>query len=110
MWLREDRYATFYDTVEVIGEGSLGIVAKVERKSNKQLYAMKSIMFSRVNKWMETELLNEIDILRDLDHPNIVRPQEVTVAASLCNVAAHSRLCNVGIQRETANLLGYGPL
>jgi len=77
MWMREDKFEEFYNTVEVIGEGSLGMVARVVRKSNGEKYAMKSILFSRVNKWMQTELLNEIDILRSLDHPNIVRPQEV---------------------------------
>lgn len=88
MWVRNEKFEEYYNTVEVIGEGSLGIVAKVVRKSNSEKYAMKSIMFSRVNKWMQTELLNEIDILRALDHPNIVRPQEVTTFSifSLCSV------------------------
>jgi len=77
VWVRTDRFEDFYKVEQVIGEGSLGIVAKVNRLSSNETYAMKSIMFSRVKGWMETELLNEISILRSLDHPNIVRPQEV---------------------------------
>lgn len=40
-------------------------------------YALKSIQLQRVTPRFLEELQNEIDILRSLDHPNIVRAHEV---------------------------------
>jgi serine/threonine protein kinase len=41
-----------------------------------QLYAMKAIQLSRMSDEFVEELKNEIDILKSLDHPNIVKPIE----------------------------------
>lgn len=41
------------------------------------LYALKAIQLSRMSDEFISELKNEIDILKSLDHPNIVRPIEV---------------------------------
>lgn len=40
-------------------------------------YALKTIMISRISPDFIEELKNEIDILKSLDHPNIVRAFEV---------------------------------
>jgi serine/threonine protein kinase len=45
--------------------------------SNSKLYALKSIILSRVSNEFLEELKNEISILQDLDHPNIVKAFEV---------------------------------
>ncbi len=105
-----------YEVVQVLGEGSMGAVFKVQiRKSqvggsafrprkhkglmklfrflkhdkhsvqpqhvsehtDDFLYGMKRIMLDRISPAFIEELKNEIDILRNLDHPNIVRPHEV---------------------------------
>lgn len=106
-----------YEVIQVLGEGSMGAVFKVQiRKSHvggsafrprKQkglmklfrflvkhdkhseqptqvsehtddfIYGMKRIMLDRISPVFIEELKNEIDILRNLDHPNIVRPHEV---------------------------------
>mmetsp|Transcript_13686 Transcript_13686/g.19991 ORF Transcript_13686/g.19991 Transcript_13686/m.19991 type:complete len:523 (+) Transcript_13686:87-1655(+) len=69
-----------YDVVKVIGEGSMGTVSEVRRKqsTNKadSSYALKSIVLSRISKEFLDELRNEIDILKHLDHPNIVKAYE----------------------------------
>ena len=41
------------------------------------IYALKSIQLDRVSTLFLEELKNEIDILRSLDHPNIVKAYEV---------------------------------
>ena len=47
------------------------------RKGNRNLYAMKSIHLNRItDETFIQELKNEITILRQLDHPHIVRPIE----------------------------------
>lgn len=45
--------------------------------TNNKLYALKSIILSRVSADFLEELRNEIAILQDLDHPNIVKAYEV---------------------------------
>lgn len=45
--------------------------------SEKKLYALKSIIISRVSKQFLDELKNEISVLQSLDHPNIVKAYEV---------------------------------
>jgi serine/threonine protein kinase len=50
----------------------------VRRRSSKSaLYALKSIQLARMSDEFIAELKNEIDILKSLDHPNIVKPLEV---------------------------------
>lgn len=60
--------------------------------SQEHLYALKSIQLARVSPSFFKELENEIDILRRLDHPNIVRayevyssPQQIYLVLELCD-------------------------
>jgi len=49
----------------------------VIKSANSKLYALKSIILSRVSDDFIEELRNEISILASLDHPNIVKAYEV---------------------------------
>jgi serine/threonine protein kinase len=122
--LRESKDNVFdkYEILQVLGQGSMGYVAKVRVKSgrvagsatdpkkkkgggplglgiinvfrrNKEkdgmdnptaiqetsehVYAIKTILVERVSPLFIKELENEIDILRSMDHPNIVKAYEV---------------------------------
>jgi len=96
----------YYDIEQVLGEGSMGSVSLARKKAqavggsayakksflfmgkkkipkevvedaNKKLYALKSILLSKVSADFMEELRNEITILQGLDHPNIVKAYEV---------------------------------
>jgi len=58
-----------------LGHGHYGVVRKCMDRKTKQWYAIKSIRKSRVSK-IEV-LKREIDILKDVNHPNIIRLIEV---------------------------------
>eukprot|EP00339_Tiarina_fusa_P000908 CAMPEP_0116998546 /NCGR_PEP_ID=MMETSP0472-20121206/1577_1 /TAXON_ID=693140 ORGANISM="Tiarina fusus, Strain LIS" /NCGR_SAMPLE_ID=MMETSP0472 /ASSEMBLY_ACC=CAM_ASM_000603 /LENGTH=556 /DNA_ID=CAMNT_0004697725 /DNA_START=11 /DNA_END=1681 /DNA_ORIENTATION=+ len=121
--LRERKYDVYkkYEEIKVMGQGSMGHVAKVrvregqeggsayssshkggskisrgadlvkksssigagetqtvsERRKNRVDYALKSIKLDRVSPQFVDELRNEIDILKGMDHPNIVKAHEV---------------------------------
>lgn len=67
-----------YDFLEVLGEGSYGKVTKVKHKKLDIVRAMKEIeKYSSDNGSMNEEnlndLLREIEILKSLDHPNIIK-------------------------------------
>ena len=59
-----------------LGEGTFGTVEKVIHNESKMIRAMKKIS-KRRQKNSEAEILNEIEILKKLDHPNIVRIFEI---------------------------------
>jgi serine/threonine protein kinase len=115
--LRERKYDVYkkYEEIKVMGQGSMGHVAKVrvregqeggsaypsssnrgskasqgrdnllketssiasEKRKNRVDYALKSIKLDRVSPQFIDELKNEIDILKGMDHPNIVKAHEV---------------------------------
>ena len=75
-----------YTIIKKIGRGSLGHIDLAEKKVGKggkgtdsRKYAIKSIIASRVSEQFKLELRNEIQLLRDLDHPNIVKLYSIYV-------------------------------
>ena len=62
-----------YKILEKLGEGSYGVVWKVKHRKSNLIRAMKKI--TKMNSKNETvkEIINEIEVLKKLDHPNIVK-------------------------------------
>jgi calcium-dependent protein kinase len=69
----EGSYEQFYQIAngETLGEGSYGKVYKVIHKHTKELRAMK--MIRKDTRYNDHEIMNEIEILKNLDHPKIVK-------------------------------------
>lgn len=64
----------YYSQVKKLGEGSYGIVWKVEHIQTGLHRAMKKIVKNpKSKKDNEQDILNEIEILKKMDHPNIVK-------------------------------------
>ena len=61
----------------ILGEGAFGRVQKCSRKGTNEERAVKIIDKSVMSESEKTRLLYEIDILKNLNHPNIVRLYEV---------------------------------
>ena len=63
-----------YIKKKILGRGSFGIVYLVKQRYLSRYFAMKVIKKSATKaKEEEENLMNEVDILRKLDHPNIVK-------------------------------------
>ena len=63
-----------YIRKKILGRGSFGTVYLVKHKDLSRYFAMKVIKkSSSQNKDEENDLMNEIEILRKLDHPNILK-------------------------------------
>eukprot|EP00037_Helgoeca_nana_P023608 m.245689 g.245689 ORF g.245689 m.245689 type:complete len:540 (-) comp26407_c0_seq8:2890-4509(-) len=60
-----------------IGKGGTSNVVKVTHKDTKQEYALKIINMHRLTPDKRTQLLREVEIMRSLDHPSIIRIHEV---------------------------------
>jgi len=67
----------YYAIESTIGRGSIGNVCRCRHMATNKVYALKTIKTSRMSKEMVDELMNEIEILMSLDHPNVVRPIEL---------------------------------
>ena len=59
-----------YIKLKLIGRGSYGSVYKVQNKNTDTIRAMKTLQKYNSNK---EEIINEISILKKIDHPNIIK-------------------------------------
>ena len=66
-----------YSLDKVLGKGAFGEVFLTSKKGTKQLFATKKIERELVEKDNTMKYLREITILRELDHPNIVKFVEI---------------------------------
>jgi len=55
-----------------LGKGAFASVFKVERKSDKKIYALKRVNISKQSKREVQDAVNEIRILASIRHPHIV--------------------------------------
>lgn len=62
-----------YRELEVIGEGTFGKVSKVKRLSDGEIMVWKELRYGRMSEKEKQQLVAEVNILRELDHENIVK-------------------------------------
>ena len=68
--MKEDNIFEEYELKEKLGEGAYGSVYKVQQKATGYLRAVKAIKKKVVDP---SEFYNEIEVLKALDHPNIIK-------------------------------------
>lgn len=57
----------------LIGSGSYGSVYKIKRKSDGKILVWKELDYGRMSEREKAQVVAEVNILRQLDHPNIVK-------------------------------------
>lgn len=62
-----------YEKIGDIGKGSFGIVSKIKRKSDGRTLVWKELNYGKMSEKEKSQLVSEVNILRELRHPNIVR-------------------------------------
>lgn len=62
-----------YDALEVIGKGSFGTVRKVKHKATGEILVRKEIEYTSMNAQEKNHIISELRILRELNHPHIVK-------------------------------------
>ena len=65
-----------YRVFEILGEGTYGVVRRVIIKSTGEQRAMKTIKKEKITEEYLKSLMDEINILKQMDHPNIVKLYE----------------------------------
>ena len=71
--LKKGAISSYYTIGEVLGEGAYGKVWKVTHKKSLMVRAMKSIKKNSIIKEEKDKLFSEMNILKNLDHPHIVK-------------------------------------
>ncbi|KIK19600.1 hypothetical protein PISMIDRAFT_107269 [Pisolithus microcarpus 441] len=66
-------FLELYEPLDIIGNGSFGIIRKVRRKTDGMTFARKELNFERMSERDRKQIVAEVNILKDLDHENIVR-------------------------------------
>ena len=62
-----------YKKLQILGEGSFATVYAAQNRITDIMRAMKIIKKDKYNSGNELEIINEINILKTMDHPNIVK-------------------------------------
>jgi len=58
---------------KILGKGAFGVVQTCKRVGTAEVFALKTISVGMLTEYELQALQNEVDILRKLDHPGIVR-------------------------------------
>eukprot|EP00730_Choanoeca_flexa_P016450 TRINITY_DN7771_c0_g1_i1.p1 TRINITY_DN7771_c0_g1~~TRINITY_DN7771_c0_g1_i1.p1 ORF type:complete len:344 (+),score=73.55 TRINITY_DN7771_c0_g1_i1:22-1032(+) len=75
--LNDRRIMEKYLKIEKIGEGTYGTVYKAKVRATGQMVALKKIKLEQEDEGVPSTAIREISLLKELDHPNIVRLMEV---------------------------------
>lgn len=62
-----------YEVLDLIGKGNFGSISKILRKSDDKILVWKELDYGRMSEKEKQNIVSEVNILRDLHHPNIVR-------------------------------------
>lgn len=71
-----------FHKLETIGEGTYGVVHKAKNKSTGELVALKMIRMESEDEGIPSSAIREVAILKELQHPNIVRLGDVACSSS----------------------------
>jgi len=66
-----------YIKIDKIGEGTYGVVYKAKNRENGEIVALKRIRLESEDEGVPCTAIREISLLKELDHPNIVRLYDV---------------------------------
>ncbi|KAM3138561.1 hypothetical protein pb186bvf_009313 [Paramecium bursaria] len=75
--LKQGSISSYYKIEKQLGEGAFGCVRLVTHKSTGNKRAMKQIKKDKIIKEDEESMFAEVNILKELDHPNIVKLHEL---------------------------------
>lgn len=69
-------FLDYYNIQEIIGSGGFGTVCKVTHKIVGEVRIMKMISKSKISSKKENMMFEQLQILREIDHPNLTKVYE----------------------------------
>lgn len=100
-----------YEVVGTLGKGSFGVVSRVRRKSDGKLLVWKEMDYGYMSTREKQQLVAEVNILRELKHPNIVRYFDRILDKRNAKIYVVMELCEGGdLSHLIKSLKRDGPL
>lgn len=77
------RSASSFEKIAQVGEGTYGNVFKAKDRITNEVYAMKKIKMDREKEGFPITALREIKLLKQMEHPNIIKLKEIVTSKAL---------------------------
>ena len=65
-----------YEILSQIGHGNFGKIFKIRRKQDNKILIWKELDYGQMTSKEKEQIVTEVNILRELNHPNIVKYYE----------------------------------
>ena len=85
-----------YELIQTIGSGSFGNVKKIRRKTDGKIFVWKEINYGQMLDKEKQQLVTEVNVLRELNHPNIVRYQDRIIDKANKRICIVMEFCESG--------------
>lgn len=85
-----------YEVLQKLGTGSFGTVSKLRRKADGRIFVWKEIDFGRMSEKEKSQLVAEVNILRELRNPFIIRYHDRIVVKSKTKIYIIMEFCAGG--------------
>ncbi len=69
-----------YKYLDVISEGVYGVVHRARDRKTQEIVALKRVKLNRTRSGFPIHSLREMNLLQELEHPNVIRVREVVVS------------------------------
>lgn len=76
--------------------GSFGAVSKIKRKSDGKILVWKELNYGKMSEKEKQQLVSEVNILRELKHPNIVRYYDRIIDKESAKIFIIMEFCEKG--------------
>lgn len=105
-----------YEKLEKIGEGTYGVVYKARDVETQQIFALKKIRLESEDEGIPSTAIREIALLKELQHPNIVRlvnvlhtDKKLTLVFEFLDQDLKKLLdtCGQGLEESQAKVSGF---
>jgi NIMA (never in mitosis gene a)-related kinase len=76
--------------------GSFGCVSKISRKSDGRILVWKELNYGKMNEKEKQQIVAEVNILRELQHPAIVQYHHHFIDKKTCKIYIVMEHCSGG--------------
>lgn len=98
-----------YDKIELLGQGALSTVHKARHKKTNKIWAIKYLKKTN-NSSLRKEVFREINILRNIDHDNIIKIEELVLSRELNNLCLVLEYCPYSLTQLIVDSPGKIPV